>query len=65
MIVVKRNLFANRGRLVTLALLTALAFLSQGCVALQVRHPLPEHLLAQAGHEPRGSKEGDVDPRRQ
>ena len=30
-----------------LALLTALVFLSQGCMALQVRHPLPEHLLDQ------------------
>jgi hypothetical protein len=31
-----------------LALLMALLFLSQGCMALQVRHPLPEHLLDQA-----------------
>jgi hypothetical protein len=30
-----------------LALLTALVFLSQGCMALPVRHPLPEHLLDQ------------------
>jgi len=29
------------------ALLTALAFLSQGCMALHVRHPLPENLLEQ------------------
>jgi hypothetical protein len=31
-----------------LALLTALVFLSQGCMALHVRHPLPEHLMDQA-----------------
>ena len=37
----------RQARLVILALLTALVFLSQGCVALQVRHPLPEHLLDQ------------------
>ena len=30
-----------------LALLTALVFLSQGCMSLPVRHPLPEHLLDQ------------------
>ena len=31
-----------------LALLTALVFLSQGCMALHVRQPLPEHLMDQA-----------------
>ena len=31
-----------------LFLLTALVLLSQGCMALQVRHPLPEHLEDQA-----------------
>ena len=35
-------------RFIVLALLAALVFLSQGCMALQVRHPLPEHLLDQA-----------------
>jgi len=30
-----------------LALLTVLVLLSQGCISLQVRHPLPEHLLDQ------------------
>ena len=30
-----------------LALLAALVFLSQGCMSLQVRHPLPENLLDQ------------------
>ena len=30
-----------------LALLTALVFLSQGCMSLPVRHPLPENLLDQ------------------
>ena len=34
--------------LLILASLTALVFLSQGCVSLQVRYPLPEHLLDQA-----------------
>jgi hypothetical protein len=31
-----------------LALLTAMIFFSQGCVALRVRQPLPEHLMDQA-----------------
>ena len=35
-------------RLVILAVMAALVLLSQGCVLLQVRHPLPEHLLDQA-----------------
>jgi len=35
-------------RFIVLALLAALVFLSQGCIALQVRHPLPEALLDQA-----------------
>ena len=35
-------------RWVALALLAVLVFLSQGCIALQVRHPLPENLLDQA-----------------
>jgi hypothetical protein len=33
--------------LLILTLLTALVFLSQGCVALRVRQPLPEHLMDQ------------------
>ena len=35
-------------RLVVLAVMAALVLLSQGCALLQVRHPLPEHLLDQA-----------------
>src|SRR4030065_2727618 len=35
-------------RLVILAVMAALVLLSQGCVLLQVRHPLPEYLLDQA-----------------
>jgi hypothetical protein len=38
----------RRRHLLVLALLAALAVISQGCVALQVRQPLPEHLLDQA-----------------
>jgi hypothetical protein len=38
----------RRRRLPVLALLAALAFVSQGCMALKVRHPLPEHLMDQA-----------------
>ena len=41
------NQLRPEARVLVLALLTALVFLSQGCVALQVRHPLPEHLLDQ------------------
>ncbi|MCX5894097.1 MAG: patatin-like phospholipase family protein, partial [Deltaproteobacteria bacterium] len=36
-----------KARFFILVLLTALIFLSQGCIALQVRHPLPEHLMDQ------------------
>ncbi|MDP2045831.1 MAG: patatin-like phospholipase family protein, partial [Deltaproteobacteria bacterium] len=37
----------RQARLVILAVMAALVLLSQGCVLLQVRHPLPEHLLDQ------------------
>jgi predicted patatin/cPLA2 family phospholipase len=38
----------HQARLVILAVMAALMLLSQGCAILQVRHPLPEHLLDQA-----------------
>ena len=38
----------RQARYVILAGMAALVPLSQGCVALQVRKPLPEHLLDQA-----------------
>ena len=38
----------RQARFVILAVMAALVLLSQGCVLLQVRHPLPEHLLDQA-----------------
>lgn len=38
----------RQARYVILAGMAALVLLSQGCVALQVRQPLPEHLLEQA-----------------
>ena len=41
------NRLRPEARFVALALLTALIVLSQGCGVLQVRHPLPEHLLDQ------------------
>ena len=47
MFALPENQLRPEARFVVLALLTALVFLSQGCMALQVRHPLPEHLLDQ------------------
>ena len=38
----------RQARFIILAVMAALVLLSQGCVLLQVRHPLPEHLLDQA-----------------
>lgn len=38
----------RRGHLPVLALLAPMAFIIQGCMALKVRQPLPEHLLDQA-----------------
>ena len=34
--------------ILVLASLAAIVFLNQGCMSLQVRHPLPEHLQDQA-----------------
>ena len=48
MFALPENQLRPEARFVVLALLTALVFIGQGCVALQVRQPLPEHLLDQA-----------------
>ncbi len=48
MLLLPTNQARRRGRLLVLALLAALACLSQGCIALQERHPLPKHLLDEA-----------------
>ena len=48
MFTLPENQLRPAARFVVLALLAALVFLSQGCIALQVRHPLPEPLMDQA-----------------
>jgi hypothetical protein len=52
----------RQARFVILAVMAALVFLSQGCVLLQVRHSLPEHLLdlAQVENLPGIRAWGDV-----
>lgn len=42
------NQFLIPARFAILAWLATLLLLSQGCIALQVRHPLPEHLMDEA-----------------
>jgi len=48
MFTLPENQLRPEARFIGLALLAALVFLAQGCIALQVRHPLPEHLMDQA-----------------
>ena len=47
MFILPEKQLRSEARVIVLVLLTALVLLSQGCMSLQVRHPLPENLLDQ------------------